>query len=166
MQLHQISILFSLQVLAFTSSNPIDISNQCEFTDKTILSNCYWRGSWSVGVDELVFREDDNFQDYGAKIKEDYSSCQKANLPVIDFAKYGLLSKLTQGGCCSDSYDRRVYRDSSAKIIIYEILVEYEGACEMLCGNFNWVLVPRIPEDYTIEFVVKEKNYNTGIGYH
>jgi len=156
MQLIHILSLIVLFSSATNKSNLVDISSKCEFSDKTILSNCYWRGAWST--EELIIRSNKEFQDYGRKIKDGRAKCESAALPIIDFTNYSLLSKLTQGGCCSDKYKRRVLKDSLAKKIVYEIEVEYEGSCEMLCGNFNWVLVPKIPEDYSIQFSVKTRN--------
>lgn len=156
MQLSHLSICLFLQFFTFTDPSPIDISDQCTFSDQTILSKCYWRGAWSFQDSELIFKDEENFQTYGSQIKKKDAKCQEEFLPAIDFSKYSLLSKRTKGGGCSDHYRRRVYNDPSRKVILYEVIVEYVGTCEKLCGNFNWVVVPKIPEDYTVEFVVKE----------
>jgi len=136
------------------NSNPVDISSQCVFEEKTILSKCYWRGAWSV--EELIVRDQKEFEEYGKRIKEVTENCETASLPIIDFTKYDLISKITRGGCCRDKYKRKVMSDPKLKKITYVIDVEYEGKCEMLCGNFNWAKIPKIPEDYSLEFVVIE----------
>jgi len=133
-------------------SNPVDITNLCEFKDITILSNCYWHGAMSV--EELIIRNQNEFEDYGDKIINNDNRCEAANLPIIDFSEYSILSKITQDGCCSDMYTRLILKDYELKKITYKIDVEYFGSCEKLCFNYNLVLVPKIPEDYKVEFIV------------
>lgn len=155
MKVFMISILLLLPKFSSEVHNPIDISEKCVFKDKTILTKCFWRGAWSM--DELVFRTQIEFEAYGTKIKDKRIACETVSLPEIDFSKYSLLSKLTRGGCCTAKYERMVLKDSLNKKIIYSIMPKYEGTCEMLCGNFNWVLVPKILEDYTVDFLVNEE---------
>ena len=89
--------------------------------------------------------------------KNNYSDidCDTSELPEIDFSKYTLLSKLTQGGGCTATYQRKILNDTKNRKIIYEIAVDYEGKCEMLIGNWNFVFVPKTPDDYSVDFQIK-----------
>jgi len=39
--------------------------------------------------------------------------------------------------------------------VIYEINNRYYGECKVLIIDMNWALVPRIPDHYTVKFVLK-----------
>ena len=43
------------------------------------------------------------------------------------------------------------------KKIVYTVTVHQCGGCEKNNTSWNWVLVPKIPEDYTIEFKVCQR---------
>ncbi len=130
----------------------IDITSECEFYDN-ILSTCFY-GRPNSDYDEYVFRDNDSFQDFGdiVRIYPANSNCDTANLPNIDFSKHSLLTKSTNGGGCSATYQRKVLKDTENKKIIYQILVDYEGTCEMLLGSRNWAIMPKISNNYTVEF--------------
>ena len=132
----------------------IDITEDCEFSDN-ILSTCFY-GTSSSEYDEIVFRDNDSFQEFGnsVRIYPVNINCDTAQLPDIDFNKYSLLSKRTHG-LCSASYTRKVLKDTDNKKIIYKISVVYEGTCEMLIGSRNWAIIPRIPDNYRVNFVVE-----------
>ncbi|MEN8958615.1 MAG: hypothetical protein ABF242_10625 [Flavobacteriales bacterium] len=72
----------------------------------------------------------------------------------INFTNYTLLGKWAEGGC-NVVIERDVERKNSEKRLIYTLEVHECGNCDMLTGSMNWVLVPKIPEDYTVEFIVK-----------
>ncbi|HON20432.1 MAG TPA: hypothetical protein PLW70_03765 [Bacteroidales bacterium] len=76
---------------------------------------------------------------------------------AIDFSKYTVLGKYTNGGGCSVVYERNVSKNISNKKILYSITVHQCGYCDMYSECMNWVLVPKIPEDYTIEYKVIKK---------
>lgn len=136
-------------------SEVIDITDDCEFYDN-ILSTCFYGTSGSE-YDEIVFRDNDSYQEFGdiVRIYPVNLDCDTAQLPIIDFNNYSLLTKRTNGGGCSATYKRKVIKDAENKKIIYEIAVDYEGTCEMLLGSRNWALVPKILDDYNVEFVLR-----------
>lgn len=59
------------------------------------------------------------------------------------------------GGGCRAKYQRRVLKDTENKKIIYEIVAAYEDQCAMVVESRNWVIIPKIPDNYIIEFRLK-----------
>jgi len=74
----------------------------------------------------------------------------------IDFTIYTVLGKHADGGCMV-RFVRDVTKNDILKKYVYTITVFQCGGCYSQDESMNWVLVPKIPEDYTVEFVVKEK---------
>lgn len=73
--------------------------------------------------------------------------------PKIDFTKKTLLGKGTFG--CSNDYEREVLRNDKKKVYYY-VIKQKIGFCEMVYPwTDNWVLVPKIPKDYAVRFIVK-----------
>ncbi len=133
----------------------IDITSECEFYDN-ILSTCFY-GRPNSDYDEFVFRNNNSFQEFGdiVRIYPANLNCDTAKLPNIDFTKYTLLTKSTNGGGCSATYHRKVLKDTKNRKIIYEILVNSESTCEMLLGSRNWAIIPKIPNNYSVDFKLK-----------
>jgi hypothetical protein len=134
----------------------IDITNDCKFYSN-ILSTCFYMSN-DYDYDEIVIRDNDSYQRFSDAIRIPSSivDCDTAQLPPIDFTYYTLLSKQTGGGGCHATYLRKVIKDTEHKKIIYEIEVKYEGICAMIISNRNWVIVPKIPDDYNIEFLIND----------
>jgi hypothetical protein len=76
---------------------------------------------------------------------------------TIDFTTCTLLGKYTTAGCNSRFF-RQVLRKDEHKTIHYNILVKSrKRACNKSSFSYNWVLVPKFPGNYTVEFYVEEK---------
>jgi len=150
-----LGLLLIFSISCEKDNEPIDITDECEFYDN-ILSTCFY-GSSTSEYDEIVFRDNDSFQEFGnlVRIYPVNLDCDTAKLPIIDFSKHSLLSLKTNGGGCSATYQRKVLKDLKNRKIIYEISVDYEGACEMLLGSRNWAIVPKITDNYTVDFKLK-----------
>lgn len=73
---------------------------------------------------------------------------------AIDFTQYTLLGKYASGGC-RVVFERNVTRNDSQKNVLYDITVHQCGDCQIYHGEMNWVLIPKIPDDYTVTFVVE-----------
>jgi len=73
------------------------------------------------------------------------------NQPEIDFTKYTLLGKYAWTEA-KGSYFRSVERDSANLEYDFTITVKTCGDCNCLSQNMNWVLVPKVPEDWTVDF--------------
>ena len=76
---------------------------------------------------------------------------------AIDFSKYSVLEVRADGGCHA-VFERNVSKDIIHKKIVYTVTVHQCGDCLVFVSSLNWVLVPKIPEDYTIEFKVIKKD--------
>ena len=79
----------------------------------------------------------------------------------IDFSQYTVLGIYTDGSC-RIVYDRNVIKNIEMHKYIYKITVIHCGLCEELATSMNWVLIPKIENDFTIEFVVEHKQWNNG----
>jgi len=147
-----ILILYFLVTSCQKEEEIIDITNSCIFYDN-ILSTCFY-GSVSSKYNEYVFRNQSEFQVFGDSIRIHPANldCDTAKLPDIDFNKYTVLINKTSGTGCSVVYNRTIIKDTQKKKIIYKISAEYSGNCKMLIGNRNWAFVPKIPDDYKVEF--------------
>jgi hypothetical protein len=137
----------------------IEITSECKFHDN-ILTTCF-SGDISTEYDEYIFRNNNSFQNYGdqSRINPININCDTAQLPNIDFSKFSLLTKITIGGGCNANYERTITKDTKNKKIIYQITATYNGHCYMQIINRNWVVTPKIPDDYTIVFNV-DQSYN------
>lgn len=132
-----------------------DITKDSEF--KELLSDCF-NGIFQKDYSEIIITDSESYKNFEDSIRVQAGglNCNTASLPYIDFSKFTLLGKFTQGGGCSVNYDRAVFDDTENKKIIYKISVEYSGPCDMWIFNWNWVCIPKLPEDYEVEFHVKE----------
>ena len=83
-------------------------------------------------------------------------TCSKENLPMIDFSKNTILGKITYGSGCSREFVRKVIVDNTKKIATYSVEVINKGGCQPLITNNELIIIPKIPEDYTIEFSVSD----------
>jgi hypothetical protein len=74
--------------------------------------------------------------------------------PQIDFTEYSLLGFWATGGGCDIKMIREVNIDNNAKKYEYKIKVIECGSCDMLRYDANLVLVPKLPEDYSMNFLL------------
>lgn len=103
---------------------------------------------------EFVVNTEAEYQDL-INYKSTSSRCTNFVLPAIDFSKKTLLGKYTSGGGCSIDFAKKVYKDDSNRKVKYVIDVIEQGACEKLGFSSNWILIPKIPSNYIVEFQVK-----------
>lgn len=89
------------------------------------------------------------------KYKSFDSQCENFVLPSIDFSNKTLLGKYASGGGCKVEFLKKVYKDEKNKKIIFIIDIVEEGPCDMLEFNNNWILIPKIPSDYSVDFQAK-----------
>ncbi len=73
----------------------------------------------------------------------------------VDFTTHTLLGQAASGSGCNIGFDRVLYRDKDECIYRYIVTVQESGACEKLGFSMNWLTVPKIEADCTIEFEVK-----------
>lgn len=93
-------------------------------------------------------------QEYDSiKIKESsVDTCTEFKPNPIDFETHTLLG-FQVGGTCQVSYNRNVTEDIKNKKYIYSINVNECGDCKLFNFSMNWVLVPKLPDDWTVEFI-------------
>lgn len=91
-------------------------------------------------------------------LKSDSEDCNSVQLPEIDFNEKTLLGKcILVSGCGEISYSRKVKKNESAKKYIYTIEIDTSGLAHCLKSSMNWILVPKISANYSIEFNVINK---------
>lgn len=74
----------------------------------------------------------------------------------INFRIHTLLGVYTSNGGCNVSYLRMVERQENSKTYLYKVQVNSCGLCKKLAINFNWVLVPKLPAGWKVEFKIEE----------
>jgi hypothetical protein len=76
--------------------------------------------------------------------------------PDVDFEQYSVLGTQAMGTGCTVAFEKHVYRDDQSKRVRYEITVIEEGTCGTVSNNRNLILVPRIPSEYSVEFLMSK----------
>jgi len=73
--------------------------------------------------------------------------------PFIDFAQFTLLGqRVTAMGCDLPDYQVTVLRDDLSKRIIFNLLIVEHGNCQAGILGCVWILIPKLPESYTVDF--------------
>ena len=85
----------------------------------------------------------------------------RATYQTIDFSQYSVLGKYADEGC-KVVFDRNVTKNVIQQKYIYKITVINCGTCKELATSMNWVLIPKIEDDFSVEFVVEHKHWNNG----
>lgn len=132
----------------------ININDQCEFKEN-ILTSCFQN---MADYEEILIESEEEYLLFQDSIRRSISNidCDTASLEGIDFNHYTLLGKFTNGGGCNVYYNRNIFKDEVNEKIIYTIKVYYEGACLMYLMNWNWVLIPKVPNGYELEILAEE----------
>lgn len=116
--------------------------------------------SFDMNNDCVRLDEFDDF--YIIKTQQEYDSikirkatidtCTNYKLNPINFEKNTLLG-FNVSGTCQVSFERKVTENLEDKKYVYSISVNECGDCEKSAFSLNWVLVPKIPNDWTVEFL-------------
>ena len=85
--------------------------------------------------------------------KKVFNSCCSASLDSINFSQYELLGLTTVNKGSNSSYIREVKRDDANKKIFYTVTEEYCSRASPSDGKSNFVLVAKLPTDYTVEYI-------------
>lgn len=117
-----------------SDKNKGDISGNVKITCKPIMG------------DRWVINDDTTYQQtFGALCN---------TLPAIDFFSYTLLG-LEVSGSCETKFIREVMRSNDGAH--YKVTVKSCGTCKKMSYSYNWVLIPKIPDNAVVTFEVKEK---------
>jgi len=151
--------LFIIIVIGFISCNaPFE---GCKKMPKQITGTGEIISNARIGFSELdysgrtpkeVVITSDSLNIYNALVSFD----EGATYNPIDFSKYTVLAHNTNGGCYS-VFERNVTKNIEKQKYIYKIKVISCGTCQRNWGSENWVLIPKIEDNYTVEFVVEEE---------
>ena len=130
----------------------IDITNQCSFQEN-ILSPCFF-GIDNSGYDEIVIKNNEEYRSFedSLRINPANLDCDSAGLAPIDFVNYSLIGIRTTGGGCYAEYERHVFQNNRNNTVVYRIQTDYFGTCEKLIVNWNWAYIPKLPDNYLVEF--------------
>jgi hypothetical protein len=97
-------------------------------------------------------------EEYGATPEMTYdeflTTCNV--FPDVDFSQYSLLGYHATGTGCQVAFERHVYRDDANKVILYELEVIEKGTCQTAVRDRNLILVPRIPSEYRVTFILSD----------
>lgn len=105
--------------------------------------------SWKTNFDHVIQADSQNV----LNLKVSFDGGVTFSPP--DFSQYTILGKYAKGTCRA-IFERNVSRDNSKKECVYKIKVRECGSCELLISSMNWVLVPKIPDDYNAIFVTEK----------
>ena len=136
----------------------------------TILTSCS-KGPKCWGDDKNKGDIEDNFEMpdcYGADISTDHNyvirssddldtldNCTRDPFPV-DFTQHSIIGQVVSGQC-NIKVIRDLTIDDNNKEYVYTVTVKECGLCKKEGIDDQLVLVPAIPNDYTIRFDVKHK---------
>lgn len=142
----------------------------CEFTESSDLDNVVIRTQEEYdnfilqleqkGFEKLLFHVKNyprNYWRYSSikTLNEYISYCQNQYaFTPFDFSQKTLLGQYAYDGGCSVDFNRDVVRDDVNKIVNYSIYTIPSGRCEMLGTSENWILVPKVPDDYAVNIQV------------
>jgi len=90
--------------------------------------------------------------------EEFYATCNV--FPEINFGRYSVLGAQATGTGCTVTFEKHVYRDEQSKKILYTVSVKEDGKCELTSHNRNLILVPRIPPEYSVEFLIQTSGHD------
>ncbi len=108
------------------------------------------------GPKERVIRSDSAYKRLMKTRRDDADQISTCALPVIDFSKKTLLGNQVLGQCNMTHLEKHVFRSDVQRQYIYEITATFEGNCEVPSGESNWILVDKIPDDYSVRFEVNK----------
>ena len=90
--------------------------------------------------------------------EEFFATCNV--FPKVDFGQYSVLGAHATGTGCTVTFEKHVYRDEQSNKIIYTVAVIEEGKCEMTSPNRNLIIIPRIPPEYSVEFLIQTTGHD------
>ena len=121
-----------------------DLDNYC---------GLYFNADGSIIEDEYFINSDEEFQAL-LDLMEEYDCEWYDGVTEIDFDNYSLLSNWAGGTGCETNFIKDVQINDGEKLVIYSVTVEQLGGCEPYASTSNWILVEKIPDDYTVLFTV------------
>lgn len=82
-----------------------------------------------------------------------FKTCCQSQLDSIDFSKFDVLGLSTVNRGSNSSYVLDVQRDDATRKIMYTVTERYCNRSSPVGGRGNFVVVPKLPANYKIEYV-------------
>jgi len=98
------------------------------------------------GANQQIIRSDEELQSLFVN-----RPCE-GEIPAIDFSKYTLLGQFGGASGCERFYSRNVQIRENEEKYIFSVRVSECGGCEPFETRWHWVLVPILPESYSVSF--------------
>lgn len=103
---------------------------------------------------QWLIRSDGDFAELIAAVPRE--RCKGVTFPKIDFNTHTLIGQYARLGGCAVTFERQVFIQKDKQRLTYEVRPRRESAmCQQLVSSMNWVMVPRIPDAYSVDFIVK-----------
>jgi len=115
---------------------------------------------------ECITSKDNNFilkneQEYQKLLTEnlsDHLKCQSYKLPSVDFNLNTVVGAITScGGCSEPEVLKKIIKIPVEKKYLIQILMIQKGLCKINFTHKSWLLLPKIEEDYSVEFIINKK---------
>ena len=151
--MRNLAIIIFCASVAFTScdDSTFDLA-ELTFEEFSFDFNCYE----SISEEKVVINDQNTFQELLDTTFQNNGSCDTTNLPSIDFTQYTLLGTFRDASGCTQEFIKNLYIDEDNQKYVYNVTVEEEGGCLPYVTSMNWILAPKLPEGYTVEFLEEE----------
>lgn len=84
-----------------------------------------------------------------------FSHCCAGRLDSLDFTQYDILGLTTVNNGLPSTYLREAHLDEARQKVIYTVSERYCKRSSPVEGNGNFVLVPKVPPGYSVEYARK-----------
>ncbi|GAB1370475.1 hypothetical protein MASR1M45_05360 [Candidatus Kapaibacterium sp.] len=122
-------------------------TNWVEVTDTMSIDIKCLNGDLISHLKSFVIRDSIEYTDLDT-LRWNYFECIDYELPTIDFTQYTLLGLNTRTGPVL--IERSVFKNDSKKKYLYLIKLKITNLDEILIHNSNFLLIPKIPDNFTI----------------
>lgn len=143
-------------IISFSACSKGLDSVECESknTDKGLIESSIDFGTciYEIKTKKFIIQNPTDYTELQEEINNGKIGSDNCSYPIIDFEKHTLLGQYAQATGCTINFNRNVAVDSTIKQVNYIINTEGCGACEMLGYSYNYVLVKKIDDTYTILF--------------
>lgn len=104
--------------------------------------------------DTIVINDSTSFKNLESLIDADYYQLFKNTCDTLpdslDFSIYTLIGYYASGFGCNVNFHKDFQMDESAKKCYYTIQIEECGECSTEEFSMNWIIVPKVEDDYEI----------------
>lgn len=81
-----------------------------------------------------------------------FSNCE---VPQVDFENEMVLGFVVEAAGCEVLFHKDVQNIESLRRYLFTVTTQSCGNCRSKLYSYNWVLVPRLPAGYTVDFLVR-----------